>query len=61
MEDFISKDTVLNKLQNLKINKSGYNNIHPRILYELQTEMSGPLTNLFNLSLIKAYYHRIGN
>ena len=37
MEDFIiSKDAVLNKLQNLKINKSpGYNNILSRILYEL--------------------------
>ena len=55
MEDFIiSKDMVLNKLQNLKINKSpGYDNIHPIILYELQVKMSGPLTYLFNLSLSK--------
>ena len=52
MEDFIiSKEMVLNKFENLKINKSpGYNNIHPRILYELQVEMPGPVTNLFNLS-----------
>ena len=36
----------------MKINKSpGYDNIHSRILYELQVKMSGPLTNLFNLIL----------
>ena len=53
MEDFIiSKEMVLNKLQTLKIKVSpGYDNIHPRILHELQVEMFGPLTNLFNLSL----------
>ena len=46
---------MLNKLQNLKINKfPGYDNIYPRILYKLQAEMSGPLTNLFNLSLRKS-------
>ena len=56
MEDFIiPKDMVLNKLQNLKINKSpSYDNIHTRILYELQVKMSGPLTNLFYLSLNKS-------
>ena len=40
MEDFIiSKEMVINNLQNL---------------HELQDEMSGPLTNLFNLSLNKS-------
>ena len=55
MVDFIiSTYIMLNKLQNLKINKSSYDNIHPRILYKLQAEMSGPLTNLFNLSFSKS-------
>ena len=55
MEEFdISKDTVLLKLNNLKIDKSpGYDNIHPRILYEIRNEIFEPLTNLFNLSLSK--------
>ena len=48
MEEFnVSKDTVLLKLNNLKIDKSpGYDNIHPRILYEIGNEIFEPLTNL---------------
>jgi hypothetical protein len=48
----ITEDEVKSKLNNLKVNKSpGPDDIHAKLLYELQNELAGPLTEMFNLSL----------
>jgi hypothetical protein len=53
MEEFIiDNKAVLEKLKNLKIDKSpGVDDIHPRVLKELSLEIVEILTKLFNLSL----------
>jgi hypothetical protein len=51
----ITETQVLEKLQNLKINKSpGPDGIHPKLLYELRYVLVKPLTTLFKLSLKSA-------
>jgi hypothetical protein len=48
----ISGDTVQEKLSNLRIDKSpGPDNIHPRVLKELQDQLAEPIAKLYNLSL----------
>ena len=48
-----SEAEVLSKLNSLKVDKSpGPDLIHPRILYELRSTISGLLAKLFNLSLL---------
>ena len=48
----ISRDTVQDKLSNLRIDKSpGPDNIHPRVLKELQDQLSVPTAKLYNVSL----------
>src|SRR6266516_1386029 len=47
-----SESEVANKLGKLKLNKSpGPDLLHPRILYEVRSEIVGPLTYLFNKSM----------
>ena len=49
----ISEQDVRNKLNSLKLGKSpGPDDIHAKMLYELQNELVTPLTNIFNLSIM---------
>lgn len=48
----ITDELVFKKLQDLNVNKSpGVDDLHPKLLYELRTELSRPLAQLFQLSL----------
>ena len=48
----ITRDLVERKLEQLKIDKCpGLDEIHPKLLYELRKQISGPLAKLFNNSL----------
>ena len=48
----ITEDLVLKKLSELNISKTpGPDSLHPKMIYELRSELSKPLTTLFNLSL----------
>jgi hypothetical protein len=53
LPDFtIEQETVKKKLDSLKENKSpGPDTLPPKILKEAAVQLSGPLTNLMNLSL----------
>ena len=53
MDDIeISVEEVLEKLKKINVNKSsGPDEIHPRILYELRSELAYPLVKIFNLSI----------
>lgn len=48
----ITEMMVYKKLEALRVDKSpGDDKMHPRILYELRSELSGPLSRLFQVSL----------
>ena len=48
----VTKDTVFNKLKNLKSSKSaGPDGLHPRVLKEAAAQLCVPLTILFKRSL----------
>ena len=52
----ITEAIVLQKLNNIKLNKSaGIDEIHPRLLFELRNEIVKPLTTLFKNSLSRGH------
>ena len=51
---YLDEDTVLSKLSKINVNKStGPDEIHAKLVYELRNELVGPITRLFNLSLVR--------
>ena len=48
----VTPNVVLEKLENLKVDKSpGGDNIHPKLLYELRGALAEPIAKLYNFSL----------
>ena len=48
----ITSKLVEKKLEQLKVDKCpGLDEIHPKLLYELRKQISGPFAKLFNFSL----------
>jgi ribonucleases P/MRP protein subunit RPP40 len=48
----VTEAEVISKLDNLKVDKSaGPDDIHAKLLFELRSELTGPLTHIFNVSL----------